>query len=397
MKILFIAPRLPWPADTGAKIRTLNILKQLRKFAEVDLACFSFETDDHDHLSEFKPLGIRVFLIKPKPINVLQQIFHIIFHPQPFSGWKYFSTEMENTLRQLSYNNHYNAVHIDHIHMAHYKQCFPTLPCIIDEHNVEFRILERCAEVERFFLKRLAYITQAKKMKTFETFYVKKAAAVLAVSEDDKKLLETMPHEKDKIFTVFNGVDTGYFNAPFTWPEEDTIVFTGSMDWLPNSDAMLYFEKEILPLVWAKNKHVKLVIIGKSPTRAVLELANKDSRIVVTGRVDDVRPFIEKAKVFIVPIRIGGGTRLKILEAMSMRKAVVSTSVGAEGISYAQGKNILIADTPQQFADEILSLLENYSHCQELGEDARKLVCSTYDWNIVGEKLKNIYQRITHE
>lgn len=398
MRILFVAPRLPFPADTGAKIRTLNILQQLRKFAEVDLVCFSFEHDDAHHINAFRSLNINVHLVKPKKINILNQVYQILFNTTPYTCWKYFSTEMENTLRQLSHGNKYTIVHLDHIHMAVYQQCFPDLPCIVDEHNVEYKILERCGRVEGSAVKRAIYSQQAQKMKLFEQHWLKKMAAVFAVSENDRATISELTGHDKHAFSMFNGVDTDFFNTPGHQEQTDeSIVFTGSMDWLPNEDAMLYFDKEILPLIRKLNRHVKLFIIGKSPTKALMDLARKDNRIVVTGRVNDVRPFIENAKVFIVPIRIGGGTRLKILEAMSMQKAVVSTTIGAEGISYTNGTDIVIADTPKDFAQKLLTLLNEPGQREALGTKARELVCKTYDWHIVGEKLKNVYTRVLHE
>jgi glycosyltransferase involved in cell wall biosynthesis len=168
------------------------------------------------------------------------------------------------------------------------------------------------------------------------------------------------------------------------------------MDWLPNEDAVLYFCREILPLIWQRNNKVKFYIVGKGPTKAIQSLGEKDARIVVTGRVDDVRPLMAKAKVFVVPIRVGGGTRLKILEAMSMKKAVVSTTLGAEGIKYSQGKDILIADQPQDFADHVVRLLKDQVAASNMGEAARSLVCRTYDWHIVGEKLNQIYHEVKY-
>lgn len=178
--------------------------------------------------------------------------------------------------------------------------------------------------------------------------------------------------------------------------EEEALVFTGSMDWLPNDDAMVYFCKDILPLIWEKKPDVTIYIVGKSPSAELKKLAEHDNRIEVTGRVDDVRPYMEQAKVFVTPLRIGGGTRLKILEAMSMEKAVVSTSIGAEGIDYTKDSDISIADQPQEFADVVISLLNSDEDRKSMGENGRKLVLEKYDWGIIGKKLREIYGKLVN-
>jgi glycosyltransferase involved in cell wall biosynthesis len=147
-------------------------------------------------------------------------------------------------------------------------------------------------------------------------------------------------------------------------------------------------------MIWNEKPRAKFFIVGKGPRASLKTLANKDNRIVVTGRVKDVRPLIDKAKLFVVPIRVGGGTRLKILEAMSMNKAVVSTTLGAEGIHYTNRNNIIITDHPQDFAKAVLYLLNNKEKALEIGAAGRKLVCEQYDWRIIGEKLKKTYQDV---
>lgn len=169
------------------------------------------------------------------------------------------------------------------------------------------------------------------------------------------------------------------------------------MDWLPNNDAVIYFINEVLPLIWKKKDDVRFTIVGKGPSRQMLDAAEKDPRIIVTDRVDDVRPFIDRSRIFVVPIRVGGGTRLKILEAMSMEKAVISTSVGAEGIRHSDGENIVIQDEPQGFADAVLSLIGDHDRELRMGKAGRKLVRSVYDWEIVGNTLNAKYQEVLRE
>ena len=390
-RILFLAPRLPVPADTGGKIRTSNILKQLAKDSEIHLVCFSFERNDEDEAQALRKAGITVTLVAARIFTFSEKIIHAFFGSMPFSIVKYNSLNMRNALVKVSRSQEFSAVHIDHLHMALYGDCFGNTPCFIDEHNVEYKILERCAAIEPSRIRRALFLSQAKKMKAFEVEYTRKAAACFTVSEDDKHVLENAAERQIPVHVIPNGVDTGYFSPQNLQEEEESLVFTGSLDWLPNEDAVLYFCKEILPLIRKEKPELKFYIIGKAPTETLRRLAKNDSRITVTGRVDDVRPYMAKSKIFVVPLRIGGGTRLKILEAMAMGKAVVSTSLGAEGIAYAKDKNIILADTPDAFAEKVISLLREEKRRKEIGVAARNLVLGQYDWNTIGEKLNTVY------
>ena len=457
MKILFVAPRLPLPADTGGKIRTLNILKQLAKYHQVHLACFWFDRNDEKFKKSLQEMGVKVTLVPFSEPSTLSKIACILLNTLPFSINKYYVYAMEQALVSLKKAEQFDAIHLDHLHMAHYLICFDSIPCLLDEHNVEYRILERCIEVEKSPLKQMIFKDQAQKMKQYELQKVKRVAHCFAVSEDDKNILETLTEKQTPVHVIPNGVDTEYFKTtdqpqlslnrevagtalplseklgeaaghrdssardgvvlttsemqgksaqrPETRDQESksqvlslgSLVFTGSMDWLPNSDAVLYFCKEILPLIWKVKPQVKFTVVGKGPIKAIQDLATSNPRIVVTGRVDDVRPFMAQAQVFVVPIRVGGGTRLKILEAMAMEKAIVSTTLGAEGINYTKGVNIHIADEPQDFAERVVRLLEYPDEARTVGQAGRGLVHTEYEWNIIGQKLARIYHEVVYE
>lgn len=398
MKILFLAPRFPLPADTGGKIRTFNILKQLAKGAELHLVCFSFDKEDKELCPELENIGIKITLVPVSDPGIITKIMQALFDPLPVSIAKYGQKNMEDALASLNKSDHFDVVHVDHLHMAHYLKCFNGTPSIIDEHNVEYKILERCAHVEKSLIKKIVFKDQARKMKVFEAQRVKDFSAYLAVSEDDKNLLDGLGTDPSSGHVVPNGVDTEFFKAPESQrsrvPEEEAVVFTGSMDWFPNDDAAIYFCKDILPHIWKVHSNVKFYIVGKGPSSRLKALARSDRRIVLTGRVDDVRVFVARSKVFVVPLRIGGGTRLKILEAMSMEKAIVSTSIGAEGIHYTQDTDIVLADRPETFAQKVVSLINDSKQCELLGTAGRKLVLEQYDWNIIGRKLADINEKI---
>ena len=400
MHILFIAPRLPLPADTGGKIRTLNILRQLAQKARVHLACFSFEHNDQKWRQGLEKDHIGVTLVPAKDPALVALATQILFNQRPASIAKYYSRPMEQSLARLNKTNRFDAVHFDHLHMTHYRNIFNGIPCVLDEHNVEYRILERCADVEKFIVKKMVFQNQARKMKRFETLKLRELPVHLAVSSDDLAMLGELDEGRNRGYVIPNGVDTEHFRTQDVRPktqEEEAVVFTGSMDWLPNSDSAVYFIEDILPLIWKQRPQVKFYVVGKNPPPGLAQYARQDERIIVTGCIEDVRVYVRRAKVFVVPLRIGGGTRLKILEAMSMQKAVVSTSIGAEGIEYSDDRNIVIADEPPEFARKVIALLDDPRKREILGNAGRALVLEKYDWNIIGKRLVNIYEQITRK
>jgi len=212
---------------------------------------------------------------------------------------------------------------------------------------------------------------------------------VLAVSDADGDTFGRLYPDavRTPMHTVQTGVDTSYFTPMPSTERRGHLVFTGSMDWLPNEDGMTYFVRDILPRIRQVEPDVTLSIIGRTPTPAVRRLAEQ-AGIEVTGRVDDVRPHVAAGEVYIVPLRIGGGTRLKIFEAMSMGKAVVSTTVGAEGLPVTHGRDIIIADEPARFAQAVIHMIRDRDARRQIEEAARRLVVERYDWGAVATNFE---------
>ena len=191
-----------------------------------------------------------------------------------------------------------------------------------------------------------------------------------------------------------NGVDCSYFTPSKNGMKPHSLVFTGSMDWEPNNDAIFYFIKHIYPLIKKKVQEISFTIVGRDPSDALIKLASKDKSIELTGRVDDVRPYIANSCLYIVPLRIGGGTRLKILEAMAMGKTVISTSIGAEGLEVTSEENIILADEPQVFAKRALELFENNNLRKNIESSGRKLTEQKYSWDIIADKLGETWEAV---
>jgi glycosyltransferase involved in cell wall biosynthesis len=265
----------------------------------------------------------------------------------------------------------------------------PALPCpsVLFTHNVEAEIWRRHAETHKGRMTFGLYDTQHRRMLAYEDGVLQRFDGVLTVSDADQETLTRLyPDVRVKpMWVIPTGVDTEFFAADTAAVSEPRLVFTGSMDWLPNEDAMRFFCHDVLPLIRAEEPRARLSIVGRAPTAAVRALA--DEHIEVTGTVPDVRPFMRRAAVHVVPLRIGGGTRLKIFEAMAMGQAVVSTTIGAEGLPITHGEHALIADGPRALADAVVSLLRDERRRHALSAAARTLVAERYDWSVAADVL----------
>jgi polysaccharide biosynthesis protein PslH len=266
-------------------------------------------------------------------------------------------------------------------------------PKVLFTHNVEATIWRRHFEVATNPLWKAVSWLEWKKMDAAERRYLQLADQVLAVSETDvKSFAGFLP--KDRLTVVPTGVDLEYFCPSPGKEEQDLIVFTGSMDWMPNEDGIFFFAESILPLVRQQRPGVKLTIVGRNPSRRLRELANLHTDLELTGRVDDVRPYMRRGSVSVVPLRVGGGTRLKIFEAMAMGKAIVSTTVGAEGLPVEPGKNILLGDTAEEFANHVVDLLQNPQRRREIGQAALQMVSRSYSWNKIADGFGETLERV---
>jgi polysaccharide biosynthesis protein PslH len=266
------------------------------------------------------------------------------------------------------------------------------VPTVLFQHNVESMIWERHYRNETNRLKKAYFFGQWRKMLHYERKACRGFDSVVAVSEVDRDVMRG-EFGVERVEAIPTGVDTDYFRPQQGAVNPHELVFTGSMDWMPNEDAILYFSEQILPRIRARIPDVSLTVVGRNPTARVKALADAGPRITVTGRVEDVRPYIDRAAAYVVPIRVGGGTRLKIYEAMAMAKPVISTTVGAEGLAVQNGEDAILADDPQAFAESVIAVLQDGDFAGRLGEKAREAVCRRFGWGKVAAAFSQICER----
>jgi len=312
----------------------------------------------------------------------------------PYFIMKYQSAEMRRQIEGLVNRGNIDVLVCDFLMPA--INVPDHLPCatVLFQHNVEAMIWKRHFEVQRNPLKKAFLYGQWRKAFAFERKMCRRFDKVVAVSAENREIMRS-DYEVDNLAEVPTGVDTEFFRPdPSVRREPRHLVFTGSLDWLPNDDAMRYFVNEILPLVRQKIPDIKLTVVGRNPYPGLIELSKQDPNIIVTGRVDDVRPYMDRAAAYIVPIRVGSGTRLKIYEAMAMELPIVSTTVGAEGLRLVDGRELLIADTPHEFAEGIVKLLSDADLAQGLGRRASELVRSHFGWSNAAAQFAGICESV---
>jgi len=392
MKILQLTPRVPYPPDDGGKIGIFGITKHLfLRGHKITMLSLSPNLDsDASKLKEY----CKVETVIMNTSNNYIDMFLNFFSSVPYTVSKYHGKPFLRKLNELLQKERFDIIHVDHLHMAYYgkfvKEHF-NLPVVLREHNVESTIWERYYQgIRNPFLRAYAKL-QFMKLYKYESDIVAAFDRCFMITKQDKERIEKMNH-RVKASVIPAGVDTSYFHPLDVPVEPYSIVSVAAMDWSPNVEGILWFIAKIWPTIKRKVSRAKLYVVGKNPPTEVKKLAAED--IVVTGFVDDEREYMAKAAVFVVPLNTGGGMRIKILNALAMSKAVVSTSVGCEGIDVENGRNICIADTEKEFAQQIIELLKDKGKREKLGGEGLKLVREKYRWEHIAEQIEAEYENI---
>ena len=399
MNILFLSTRSPYPLISGHSLRTYHILKGAAQSHNVTFVTFvqlpehEFKKENLDHLKSFckavYPFEIPADLSR---ITFTKMLFLNLFSSLPFVAQKYDAPLMRQKIREIIQTEHIDLVHVDMLPLTAYINEFENLPKILVNHNVESVRLYRWFRTEPNPVKKVYLGIQWLKLKTFEQSAMNKFDGCVVVSELDRELLVKM-RVKSRLFVVPNGTNTKFFKPNNGKVVENSVLWIGHMDVHTNKDAVLYFWKDIYPILKKKYPQVKMTFVGTAPPKEIADAAQKDPQVKATGFVDDIRPYIDEAAIMIVPIRIGSGTRLKILDAMAMGKAIVSTSVGCEGLNVNDGKDIVISDEPEDFANKTMDLLKNSDKRITLEKNAIE-IAKTYDWDLIVRKQDAAYQDI---
>lgn len=397
-RILFLAHLLPSPPDGGAKIKSYYTLRALAAAYDVTLVAFIRSDDEKQHLDDLRPFcvgGIETIpIVRSKSKNVIDAGSAILAR-QSFLVARDRVPEMQKAVTDRLQRQRFDAVHIDHLQMAQY-----VLPrrtgahLILDQHNVESVIVRRLAETTPSRWIRLYANQEWPKLERYEVGICKQCDQVLTVTEEDASILRALDPGLTNVTAIPIGVDGEYFSPVDRRPDSKTLLSIGTMFTQPNIDAILWFHERIYPMIKEKVPDARLNIVGNKPVERITGLALLDKSVTVTGYVEDVRPTAIDSAAFIVPLLSGSGMRVKILNAMSMALPVVSTRIGAEGIAATDGRNILIANSPENFSRHCIQLINDPKRRTEIGNGGRALVESLYSWGAISRRLLDTYARV---
>lgn len=402
-KILFVTEKFPYPLDSGGRIRTYNILKGLARRYEINLVTSIEQEGQKSYLPELEKICRRVDIVEAPVETRFRLGLKIIWNfgsALPIVVERHHLGGIAAIVRERAAAC--DAVHFDHLDASVYLPDIPeTARTVLDEHNIVSNQIKTSADCEDNPLKRLYMRLQQKKAERYEATVCERVTQCLVCSDTDRTYLRNMAQDAN-VATIPNGVDIEYFAHKTAYcqagalKEESgpAIVFVGALDYGPGGAAVRYFCDEVLPHIHKVMPDLRFLAVGQNPPRSLQALAKRSAGVVLTGRVDDIRPYVAQSKVFVVPLRSGSGTRLKILNAMAMAIPVVSTTIGAEGLDTRHGKNILIADTPEEFGAAVITLLQDLALADSITRNAREFVEQTYSWEVITDKLLSVYGTI---
>jgi len=380
---------VPWPPNSGKRIRTWNLLQRLATRHEIHF--FTYGPVTPETQTALANNGISCTLVDALPPSrgpaFWGRLFGNLFSEYPYSVSKHFTARLQERVITAGQSGKFDLAHIEWVPYARYAT--PRLPRVVTAHNVESDIWNRRAQHSGTYIGRQFFGLQAKRMENFERHTGSQCDCVVTVSELDAERFRS--YRAKNVRVVPNGVDLDYFR-PVPNPEQsNALVFVGSLDWFPNEDAVTDFAIHTLPLLRRRKNDLTLKVVGRRPSDKLAAALRNLPGAELVGEVPDVRPYLAEARAVVVPLRIGGGTRIKILEALAMGKPVISTSVGAEGLELQDGRELLIANSPEEFAARIETLFANPELQSRLGGNGRAAVEKVYGWNAAAVKLEDAW------
>lgn len=395
MRILFLSQRFLLPMDTGGKIRTGKILEQLSREHDIVIVGNYDPEIDGPRLGEMKRFCRRYVPVAWKEprrgsVAFYWRLAKNLLSKYPVTALNDYSPQLERALLDTLAEEPFDLAICDFVQSALMFKSVSGIPTLLFQHNVEAKIALRHLDAATNVFTRTLWAGQHRRMFAFEAESVRAFDKVIAVSDNDAGIFAA-EYGATNAVSIPTGVDVDFYEPGSSAAiKPNRIVFCGSMDWLPNEDGIKYFLAEIAPALSAMDANWELVVVGRNPSEAMKADAAKVGNVELTGWVDDVRPYLREAAVCIVPLRIGGGTRMKIYEAMAMGKAVISTTVGAEGLEVTDNENIRLVDDPAQFAAATSELLQDPVRRDAIGEAARALVVEHFGWSTVATRFGEI-------
>lgn len=411
MKVLWLAHAIPYPPRAGFLLRSYNLLRELSRRQQIDLVAFIQEPwliTTFPSIREGleicrRALGEHCSSVTFLPIDHLKSrwgkpatALRALLTGSTYTASWLISAPARAAIQRILADRHHDLIHCDTIGLAPYRHLSASLPATLTHHNIESHMMLRRADNAGNFLARRYFREEGRRLEDFERRVAGQFAAHITCSDLDRERLHEIVPDANTV-VVPNGVDCEYFASADRPVRPGSLVFVGTMNWYPNVQAMVYFLREIWPGLKARVPAVTLDIAGSNPPEPLVQMARALPDVTVHGYLPDVRPLIDSAAVYVCPIRDGGGTKLKILDAFAMKKCVVAHPIACEGIEVTDGKDIVLASTPAEFVREIESLLGDDARRDELGRAARSLVESRYSYREIGARFNETLEEAARQ
>jgi polysaccharide biosynthesis protein PslH len=392
VRILFVTPRLPYPPMSGFRTRVTQMLRHLAARHDVALLTYARQVEAPD-IEELRGYGIQMHTVPAEPPTGLRKRRMQLVSLAAGASHQLRvrrTPAMQRAISGLLADQSFDIVQLETSLMS-WLNVHDQVPVVLDEHNIEYELLARTASEERAPWRRLFNWMEYRKVRREEQSAWEQADACVFTSEREAAIVRRLLPAQ-RIAVVPNGVDIEYFRPSAAPPASDSIVFTGLMGYRPNVDGVMWFVEQVWPRIQAVRPAASFTVAGAHPPREIQRLAGPG--ICVTGALPDMRPIMADASVLIAPLRMGSGTRLKVVEGLAMGKAMVSTSLGCEGIDVRDGEHLWIADSPEQFAAAVLKLLDDQAAAARLGAAGRAMVEQCYGWDSIVRRLEEIYESL---
>lgn len=390
MKLLFTANRFPYPPYRGDKLKIFHLAKRLSGKHELHLVTFLQDKNDLKYLPELQKIFKEVHLVRLSTLHSYYNSLLAFFYKEPFQVRYFHSAAMDQKIRELQSLHHYDAVHVQHLRMAQYWNRAKSIPRILDLPDAYSLYWKRRIASGKGLSGIFARIEQRRVFR-YETILDEYDLSLVCSIEDQTYLQRERGIQNVQMLP--NGVDLETFNAgPHDYQPAQKILFTGNMDYAPNVDAVIYFVKEIFPLIKSRLPGVQFIIAGQRPVKKVQELAAGD--VLVTGFVRDLSEMYATAAIVVAPLRFGAGTQNKVLEAMAMGVPVVSRNIGFSGLNITSGEGVILAIETEDFAEQCITLLQDQVWRQRVGEAGKAVIQSQFDWDVIAQRLEAYFLKL---
>jgi len=393
MRILFITHLLPYPPDRGGYIRTYNILRCLSENHNVDLVSYLFREEDKKYIKEFGSICNEVNVIPLRRSPIFPNLLFSLFSNLPFSYLRDYSKKMKNLITRKIEENEYDIVFEEQLNMVGY------VPERIKAFRIYANILIGAMMMDRYShhqknpIKKILAKIESNKLKKLEKKTCSEVDLVITISDEEKDVIKNWGIPIDKIITVGMGVDTDKFRPVSLNNDSMNIVNLGLARFPPNVDAIFYFYNEIYPKIKKKLPDARSFVVGAEPPKSVQRL-EEDKSIKVLGFVDNLDEFLIETGVFIIPLRIGGGVKVRLMNALAMGLPIVTTSIGVEGIEATHMEDLIVSDTAEEFAEAVIKILTNQELKKKLCINGPRLINNKYSWEIIFNQINNIFSQI---